>query len=59
MTATVDSLLDEYQRRYTERDAVREHFASAIQAYRFTGVVTWRRSKPTLANLARAACSYP
>ena len=70
MTATVDSLLDEYQRRYTERDAegvtnlcawpfvairrgeaihlldrdaVRDHFASAIQAYRFTGVVTWRR----------------
>lgn len=70
VTATVDSLLDEYQRRYTERDAegvtdlcvwpfvairrgeaihlldrdaVRDHFASAIQAYRFTGVVSWRR----------------
>jgi hypothetical protein len=70
VTATVDSLLDEYQRRYTERDAegvtnlcvwpfvairkgeaihlldrdaVRDHFASTIQAYRFTGVVTWKR----------------
>ena len=70
VTANVDSLLDEYQRRYSERDAegvtslcvwpfvairkgeaihlldrdaVRDHFASAIQAYRFTGVETWRR----------------
>ena len=70
MSATVDSLLDEYQDRYTERDAegvtnlclwpflavrdgeaihlpdrnaVRDHFASMVQAYRFTGVVSWRR----------------
>lgn len=70
MTNTVDSLLDEYQGRYTERDAegvtdlclwpflairrgeaihlldrdaVRDHFASAVQAYRFTGVVSWKR----------------
>ena len=70
MSATVDSLLDEYQQRYSERDAegvtdlclwpflairrgeaihlldrdaVRNHFAAAVQAYRFTGVASWRR----------------
>lgn len=26
-----------------DRNAVREHFASAVQAYRFTGVAGWRR----------------
>ncbi len=68
MSATVDSLFDEYASRYsdrdveavtglcvwpflavrrgeaihmTDRDAVRDHFASAIAAYKFTGVVTW------------------
>lgn len=67
MTETVDSLLDEYQRRYVARDAegvtnlclwpflairkgapihlldrnaVRDHFASMVQAYRFMGVDT-------------------
>ena len=82
MTATVDSLLDEYQRRYTERDAegvtnlcvwpfvairrgevihlldreaVRDHFASAVQAYRFTGVVTWRRVETTARQLGESS----
>jgi hypothetical protein len=69
VTATVDSLLDEYARRYTardmegvtnlclwpflairrgeaihlpNRDAVRDHFASAIEAYRFAaGTGKW------------------
>ena len=69
MTATVDSLFDEYARRYTERDmegvtnlclwpflairrgeaihlpsrdAVRDHFASAIEAYRLAaGTGKW------------------
>jgi hypothetical protein len=69
VTATVDSLFDEYARLYTERDmegvtnlcvwpfiavrrgeaihlpnrdAVRDHFASAIEAYRFAaGAGTW------------------
>ena len=69
MTATVDSLFDEYARLYTERDmegvtnlclwpfiairrgevihlpnrdAVRDHFASAIEAYRFAaGTGKW------------------
>ena len=70
MTDTVDSLLDEYHRRYVERDAegvtdlcvwpflairkgeafhlldrdaVRDHFASMVQAYRFVGVDSWKR----------------
>jgi hypothetical protein len=71
VTATVDSLFDEYARRYMERDAegvtnlclwpflairrgeaihlpdrdaVRDHFAGAIEAYRFAaGVGKWRR----------------
>ena len=71
VTATVDSFLDEYVRRYGERDmegvtdlcvwpfvairngeaihlpdrdAVRDHFASAIEAYRLaTGVEKWTR----------------
>ena len=82
VTATVDSLLDEYQRRYTERDAegvtnlcvwpfvairrgevihlldreaVRDHFASAVQAYRFTGVVTWRRVETTARQLGESS----
>ena len=82
MTAPVDSLLDEYQRRYTERDAegvtdlcvwpfvairrgdaihlldrnaVRDHFASAIQAYRFTGVVTWRRVETNVRELGESS----
>jgi hypothetical protein len=70
MSATVDSLVHEYARRYTERDvegvtdlclwpflairkgeaihlpdrdAVRDHFFSAINAYRFAaGAGTWR-----------------
>ena len=70
MTDTVESLLDEYQRRYVARDgegvtdlcrwpflairkgeaihlldrnAVRDHFASMVQTYRFVGVDSWRR----------------
>jgi SnoaL-like domain len=69
VTATVDSIFDEYARRYTERDiegvtnlclspfvairrgeaihmadrdAVRDHFASAIEAYRLaSGTAKW------------------
>ena len=82
VTATVDSLLDEYQRRYTERDsegvtnlcvwpfvairrgeaihlldrdAVRDHFASAIQAYRFTGVVSWKRVETNTRQLGESS----
>ncbi len=78
MSATVDSLLDEYHRRYSERDAegvtdlclwpflavgrgeaihlldrnaVRDHFASAVQAYRFTGVASWRRVETEIRQL--------
>jgi hypothetical protein len=70
VTDTVESLFDEYQSRYTDRDAegvtnlclwpfvairkgeaiympdrnaVRDHFASMVQTYRFTGVESWRR----------------
>ena len=70
VTDTVDALLDEYHRRYVERDAegvtdlclwpflairkgeaihlpdrnaVRDHFASMVQTYRFAGVDSWRR----------------
>ena len=69
MTDTVDSIFDEYARRYSERDvegvaevclwpflairegvaihmtdreAVRDHFASMIDAYRGAGVATWK-----------------
>jgi hypothetical protein len=82
VTATVDSLLDEYQRRYTERDAegvtnlcvwpfvairkgeaihlldrdaVRDHFAATIQAYRFTGVVTWKRVETNTRQLGESS----
>jgi SnoaL-like domain len=68
--ATVDQVMDEYIRRYSERDldgvtalchapflairegvpihlpdreAVREHFAAMIDAYRGGGVATWKR----------------
>ena len=78
----VDSLLDEYQRRYTDRDAegvtnlcvwpfvairkgeaihlpdrdaVRDHFASAIQAYRFTEVVAWRRVETNTRQLGESS----
>jgi hypothetical protein len=71
LTDTIESLLDEYIRRYaerdaegvtdlcvwpfvairrgeaihlTDRDAVRDHFATAMQAYRIAaGVENWRR----------------
>ena len=70
LTLTVDSLIEEYHRRYAERDAegvtnlclwpfvairrgeaihlpdrntVRDHFAGAIQAYRFANVEGWKR----------------
>ena len=82
VTATVDSLFDEYQRRYTERnaegvtnlcvwpfvairqgeaihlhdrDAVRDHFAAAMQAYRFTGVVTWKRVETNTRQLGESS----
>lgn len=69
MTDTVDSIFDEYARRYSERDvegvaelclwpflairegvaihmtdreAVRDHFASMIDAYRGARVATWK-----------------
>jgi ketosteroid isomerase-like protein len=70
VSATVDAVMDEYIRRYSERDvegvtefclapflairegvpihmpdrdAVRDHFAAMIDAYRGTGVATWKR----------------
>jgi len=70
MTAGVDTYMDEYIRRYSERDvegvtelclwpflairegvpihlpdreAVRDHFAAMIDAYRGSGVATWKR----------------
>ena len=80
MTDTVDSLLDEYQRRYVARDAegvtnlclwpflairkgeaihlldrnaVRDHFASMVQAYRFIGVDSWRRVETDIRQLGK------
>ena len=82
MTASVDSLLDEYQHRYTERDAegvtnlcvwpfvairkgeaihlhdrdaVRDHFAATIHAYRFTGVATWKRVETNTRQLGESS----
>jgi hypothetical protein len=82
VTDTVDSLLEVYQRRYTERDAegvtnlclwpfvairkgeaihlpdreaVRDHFASAMQAYRFTNVVTWKRVETNTRQLGESS----
>ena len=70
MTAGVDTYIDEYTRRYSERDvegvtelcrwpflairegvpihmpdreAVRDHFAAMIDAYRGSGAATWKR----------------
>ena len=34
-----------------DRDAVRDHFASAVQAYRFTGVVGWKRVETNVRQL--------
>ena len=55
VAATVTVFMDEYIRRYSDRDlegvtihmpdreAVRDHFAAMIDAYRGGGVATWRR----------------
>ena len=80
--ATVDDVLDEYIRRYSERDvegvtefrltpflairegvpihmpdrdAVRDHFAAMIDAYRETGVATWKRIENDVRELGEHA----
>ena len=80
--ATVDEVLDEYIRRYSERDvegvtefclapflairegvpihmsdrdAVRDHFAAMIDAYRETGVATWKRIENDVRELGEHA----
>jgi hypothetical protein len=80
--ATVDEVLDEYIRRYSERDvegvtefclapflairegvpihmpdrdAVRDHFAAMIDAYRETGVATWKRIENDVRELGERA----
>lgn len=81
MTDTVDSIFDEYARRYSERDvegvaelclwpflairegvaihmtdreAVRDHFASMIDAYRGAGVATWKPGRDRYSPARRA-----
>ena len=84
--ATVDAVMDEYIRRYSERDldgvtelclapflairegvpihmpdrdAVRDHFAAMIDAYRGGGVATWKRIETTSASSASMPSSQP
>jgi hypothetical protein len=79
---TIDEVMDEYIRRYSERDvegvtelclapflairegvpihmpdrdAVRDHFAAMIDAYRETGVATWKRIENDVRELGEHA----